>query len=304
MEGYNTRGVAFLALIAPPGEVLLRTHRNMGKRIFVSAVILPVLAFIIYAPYWNGLLFYLFLLALSILAAREIHLLTGKIVVFKRKAGSMLWFVLPPVILLAIGFTNLFVNIYPGAMLYTATGIVIGMGVLSLTVTRPGEWLRRFAFFFANFVFVGISCLLLLLLHGEQRGFMYIYFLLFSAWVSDAAAYICGSRFGKRRGIVACSPNKSVEGYIGAFVATMVLVNGFKLVFRAGFAPGILQVNMLGFCIALTAPIGDLGESCFKRKAGVKDSSALFPELGGVLDIFDSVLFSVPIYYILVKSIL
>lgn len=304
MEGYNTRGVAFLVLIAPPGEVLLRTHRNMGKRIFVSAVILPVLAFIIYAPYWNGLLFYLFLLALSILAAREIHLLTGKIVVFKRKAGSMLWFVLPPVILLAIGFTNLFVNIYPGAMLYTATGIVIGMGVLSLTVTRPGEWLRRFAFFFANFVFVGISCLLLLLLHGEQRGFMYIYFLLFSAWVSDAAAYICGSRFGKRRGIVACSPNKSVEGYIGAFVTTMVLVNGFKLVFRAGFAPGILQVNMLGFCIALTAPIGDLGESCFKRKAGVKDSSALFPELGGVLDIFDSVLFSVPIYYILVKSIL
>ena len=276
----------------------------MGKRIIVSALLLPVLAFVIYAPYWNGLLFNLFILALSILAAREIHLLTGKIIVFKRKAGSMLWFVLPPVILLAAGFTNLFVNIYPGAMLYTAAGIMVVMGALSLCVTEAGAWLRRFAFFFVNFIFVGVSCLLLLMLHGEQRGFMYIYFLLFSAWVSDAAAYLFGSRFGKRRGIVACSPNKSVEGYIGAFVATMVLVNGFKLAFRAGFAPGILQVNMLGFCIALAAPLGDLGESCFKRKAGVKDSSALFPELGGVLDIFDSVLFSAPLYYILVKSIL
>jgi phosphatidate cytidylyltransferase len=276
----------------------------MGKRTIVSAVILPVLAFVIYASYWKGLLFFLFLLALSILAAREIHLLTGKIIVFKREVGSILWFVLPPVILLAAGFTNRFVNIHPGAMLYTAAGIMTGMVVISLTAMRPGEWPRRFAFLFANFVFVGVSCLLLLLLHEEQRGFMYIYFLMFSAWVSDAAAYIFGSRFGKRRGIVACSPNKSVEGYIGAFVTTMVMVNGFKLVFRAGFAPALLQVNILGFCIALTAPLGDLGESCFKRKAGVKDSSALFPELGGVLDIFDSVLFSVPLYYILVKSIL
>jgi phosphatidate cytidylyltransferase len=155
-----------------------------------------------------------------------------------------------------------------------------------------------------SFIYCGVFSLLLLKLHGEYRGFMFVYFLLFTAWVNDAAAYIVGSRFGKTRDIVRCSPNKSMEGYIGAFIITMIMVNAFKLVFREGFAPTLIQTNLLGFCIAVTAPLGDLGESCLKRKTGVKDSSALLPGLGGVLDIFDSVLFSVPLYYILVKSII
>jgi phosphatidate cytidylyltransferase len=189
-------------------------------------------------------------------------------------------------------------------MLYTAVGIVVGLCIISIGIYGPREGSHKLLIFCASFLYVGVCTLLLLQLHGEYRGFMYIYFLFYAVWVNDAAAYIIGSRFGRRRGIVRCSPNKSVEGYIGAFIITLIMVNAFKLAFREGFAPNILQANLLGFCMALTAPLGDLGESCFKRKASVKDSSSLFPGLGGVLDIFDSVLFSVPIYYILVKSIL
>ena len=276
----------------------------MRKRILISIIIIPVLTYIIYAPYWNGLLFFLFLLMLSALVARETHLLIGKMVFFQRRRASLLWFVLPPLLMHAARFTNRFVNSTRGAMLYTATGIVAGLCVLSIVVYGLREGPRKLLIFCMSFVYSGVFTLLLLQLHGEYRGFMFIYFLFFAAWVNDAAAYVIGSQFGRTRGIVPCSPNKSMEGYIGAFVVTMIMVNAFKFMFRGGFAPNIVQTNLLGFCIALTAPLGDLGESCFKRKAGVKDSSALFPGLGGVLDIFDSVLFSVPLYYILVKSIL
>ncbi len=276
----------------------------MRKRILVSIIIIPVLTYIIYAPYWNGLLFFLFLLMLSALTAREIHLLTGKMVFFKRGRASFLWFVLPPLLMHAARFINRFVNTTPGAMLYTVTGIVAGLCILSIVIYGLREGPHKLLIFCMSFIYSGVFPLMLLQLQGEYRGFMFIYFLFFAAWVNDAAAYVIGSRFGRRRGIVRCSPNKSMEGYIGAFVVTMIMVNAFKFMFHEGFAPNIVQTNLLGFCVALTAPLGDLGESCFKRKAGVKDSSALFPGLGGVLDIFDSVLFSVPLYYILVKSIL
>jgi phosphatidate cytidylyltransferase len=276
----------------------------MGKRILVSVIAIPLLAYIIYAPYAHNLLFFLFLLALSTLAAREIHLLTGNIAPFKGQGASVLWFVLPPIFLYGAAFTNHFLNVTPDAMLYTAVGIITALSVLSLILFGVREGSRKLVFFCASAVYAGVCTLLILQLRGEHRGFMYVYFLFSASWVSDAAAYIIGSRFGRRKGIVACSPNKSLEGYVGAFVVTMIMANGFKLLFRSGFDPTLLQVNLLGFCIALTAPLGDLGESCFKRKAGVKDSSSLFPGMGGVLDIFDSILFSVPVYYVLVMYII
>lgn len=275
----------------------------MRKRILISILIIPVLVYVIYAPYWNGVLFFLFLLLLSALASREIHLLIGKVVSFRHRRASGLWFVLPPLLIIAAGYTNRFVNASPCAMLYTGAAIVAGMCVLSLARYGLREGVHHFLIISANFVYSGVFPLLLQLLHGEYRGFIFIYFLFFTAWVNDAAAYFIGSLFGRTRGILRCSPNKSLEGYIGALVITMIMVNAFNLIFRDGFAPGIVQTNVMGFCIALTAPLGDLGESFFKRKTGVKDSSAFLPGLGGVLDIFDSVLLSVPLYYILVQHI-
>jgi len=276
----------------------------MRKRILISILIIPVLVYVIYAPYWNGIYFFLFLFLLSALASREIHLLIGMVVSFRHRRTSGLWFVLPPLLIIAAGYTNRFINASPSAMLYTGAAIVAGLCVLSLVIYGLREGALHFLSFSGNFVYSGVFPLLLLLLHGEYRGFMFIGFLFFAAWVNDAAAYFIGSLFGRTRGILRYSPNKSLEGYIGAFVITMIMVNVFKLIFRSGFAPDIVQTNVVGFCIALTAPLGDLGESFFKRKTGVKDSSAFLPGLGGVLDIFDSVLLSVPLYYILVQRIL
>ena len=276
----------------------------MRKRILISILIIPVLAYIIYAPFLSGILFFIFLLFLSFFASREIHQLIRRVMYFKNDKTSFLWFVVPPALILTLEFTIRFVNVLPGAMLYTGASIAGLLFVLSIIRYGTEQGAHRSFLFFANFIYCGVFPLLLLLLHGRERGFMLVYFLFITAWVNDAAAYFVGFRFGRTRGLLQHSPNKSLEGYIGAFVVTMVVANVFKLIVREGFSPDLIQTNVMGLAIALTAPLGDLGESLFKRKTGVKDSANFLPGLGGVLDIFDSVLLSVPVYYTLVLLIL
>lgn len=121
-------------------------------------------------------------------------------------------------------------------------------------------------------------------------------------WANDTAAYAIGRRWGSRKLMPAVSPGKSVEGAIGALVVTIVVaiplvalldrwVDLFTL--ADGFALGVL--------IGVAAPCGDLIESSFKRDAGVKDVSRLIPGHGGVLDRFDSLLVTVPLFYYYVR---
>lgn len=123
-------------------------------------------------------------------------------------------------------------------------------------------------------------------------------------WTNDTAAYAIGKRWGRRRLAPAVSPGKSLEGALGALVVTIAvavpllwLVDRWVPVFTAvdGFALGLL--------VGVAAPCGDLVESAFKRDAGVKDVSQLVPGHGGVLDRFDSLLFTVPAFYYYVREI-
>jgi phosphatidate cytidylyltransferase len=128
-------------------------------------------------------------------------------------------------------------------------------------------------------------------------GAVYIYLLFLLAWISDAGAYFIGSRFGKIKGIVKLSPNKSLEGFIASFLLTIAVAIGFKLILSQKLPIGMKQMITLGLIVAVLAPLGDLLESWVKRRGGVKDSSKFLPGFGGVLDIFDSILFTAPFYF-------
>jgi phosphatidate cytidylyltransferase len=128
--------------------------------------------------------------------------------------------------------------------------------------------------------------------------------LLALAWFDDAAAYFIGSFFGRTRGVVRASPNKSAEGYAGAFALTVGLSALLPLVFPARCPFGFLESIGAGLLVAVLAPLGDAGESALKRRAGVKDASRLLPAFGGVLDIFDSVLACAPFYLLFTSVVL
>ncbi len=126
-------------------------------------------------------------------------------------------------------------------------------------------------------------------------------------WASDIGAYAAGRLFGKRKLIPSVSPGKTVAGAIGGLIATIIfayLYSRFALRPAAQLALSPWGAVIFGLVISLAAQVGDLAESLLKREADVKDSSRLIPGHGGVLDRVDSLLFTLPVGYLLADLLL
>lgn len=119
-------------------------------------------------------------------------------------------------------------------------------------------------------------------------------------WLGDTFAYFGGRAWGRRKLIPAVSPGKTVEGAISSVVGTTVMGALYAwLILGAwlGVEYPLLLGALAGLLVSITAQIGDLAESLLKREAGVKDSGALLPGHGGMLDRFDALLFTLPLMY-------
>ena len=115
----------------------------------------------------------------------------------------------------------------------------------------------------------------------------------------DSLAWLFGILFGRgNRGIVPASPNKSIAGFIGGFIASIASGGLAAYLFPESFGKSLTGSLFIGFCTALAAIIGDLIESIFKRSAAVKDSGALILGRGGILDSIDSILLAAPVFYL------
>ncbi len=113
-------------------------------------------------------------------------------------------------------------------------------------------------------------------------------------WANDTAAFLTGKKFGKHKLIERLSPKKSIEGFVGGLIGSLLV--GFAL---SKFWPIMSTIEWIIFSaiVAIFGSIGDLFQSSLKRSAGVKDSGNIIPGHGGILDRLDSFLFSVPIVY-------
>ncbi len=123
-------------------------------------------------------------------------------------------------------------------------------------------------------------------------------------WFSDAGGFIVGKFFGKHRINFLSSPNKTIEGYIGAFIfGYLVAAILFLLENIFNFNPkfSLFRLFIISTFVILSGILGDLSESTFKRWANKKDSGELLPGHGGFFDRFDSVIYSMPVYYLILK---
>ena len=121
-------------------------------------------------------------------------------------------------------------------------------------------------------------------------------------WATDTGAYFFGRTFGRHKLIPSVSPAKTVEGALGGVVVAIIAAWLYVLFLLKPLAQlSMLPVSLTLFAILIScvAQTGDLAESLFKRDAGVKDSSKLLPGHGGILDRFDSLLFVLPVAYVL-----
>jgi phosphatidate cytidylyltransferase len=143
-----------------------------------------------------------------------------------------------------------------------------------------------------DLLWICVHCLVYL--HYVYGGWTLL-FMFTLVWVVDIGAYFCGRRFGKRKLAPVISPGKTWEGVFGGLAATlawMLLV--YALV--DGLQPGLAAYLAIGLATVSVSIVGDLFESVLKREAGVKDSGALLPGHGGVLDRIDSVIAAAPVF--------
>lgn len=133
--------------------------------------------------------------------------------------------------------------------------------------------------------------------------------LLTMVWANDVGAYLVGVTMGKHKMAPKISPKKSWEGFFGGlFFAILVAILWQKFYFSQPLAIGeagdnstlgLVLWGVLGLFVGLAAVVGDLVESAFKRKIGVKDSGKIIPGHGGMLDRFDALLMALPIFYLI-----
>jgi phosphatidate cytidylyltransferase len=134
------------------------------------------------------------------------------------------------------------------------------------------------------------------------RADMIILVFLLTVIASDSAAWAAGMLFGAgNRGIVPVSPNKSVAGFIGGLTAAVLVGLGSVFLIPGAFSsprlPSLAAGCVLGLLSGGAAALGDLAESAMKRSSDIKDSGAIIPGRGGVLDTVDSISLAAPVYY-------
>lgn len=121
-------------------------------------------------------------------------------------------------------------------------------------------------------------------------------------WTNDTFAYLVGKSMGKHKLFERISPKKTIEGFLGGVVFAAIagfLISKFYIRPNPEFSnTSILIWTIIALIVSIFGTIGDLVESKFKRVAGVKDSGAIMPGHGGVLDRLDSVIFVAPIIYL------
>ncbi len=135
-------------------------------------------------------------------------------------------------------------------------------------------------------------------------GVKLVGFILIVTKLGDIGALLIGSWIGKNPLLPRISPNKSVEGAIGSIVFSIIGAIGCWGLLPREPQFSLLQVATMGAFFGAMGQLGDLSESLIKRDCQIKDSGKFLPGMGGVLDIIDSLLFSVPAFYLYIVAVL
>jgi phosphatidate cytidylyltransferase len=258
-----------------------------GRRFLSAVLLLPPLAALLY--FGSPLHFLLVVLAVIAIAQAELYrLFAGRGIAPFRAAG----------IAVALGLALLVARGAPGGVV--ALGFALGVGAV-LVAALPGRgplelaWARVAATLFGA-GYVGGLLVVLALLRGLPGGAGIVAYLCLVTWGGDTGAFYVGRAFGRRRLCPPISPGKTVEGSLGGLAASLLasllagglVGGGFPAAHRAG----------LGLALGAAGQVGDLCESLLKRSLAAKDSGALIPGHGGLLDRLDSLLFSGPVLYL------
>src|SRR5262245_46451397 len=174
---------------------------------------------------------------------------------------------------------------------------LMGLAILTLATRRPlVEALPAAGISSSALLLVALPLSFAARIHGISLvGKYLLLFVLVITWIGDTAAYFVGRALGKHPFAPHLSPKKTWEGAVAGFLGSILVV----LAITATHLVNISTLHLIGIATVGNAAgqLGDLLESAYKRSAGVKDSGALLPGHGGVLDRIDALILAIPVVW-------
>ena len=170
-------------------------------------------------------------------------------------------------------------------------------------LTYPRYKTNDIALSFFSFFYVSIMLSYIYQVRDLDNGIYLVWLIFISAWGSDTCAYCTGMLIGKHKLPNELSPKKSIEGCIGGIVGSALLGFIYATIFKEQLAMEHVQwiFAVIGAFGSVLSQIGDLAASAIKRNYQIKDYGQLIPGHGGILDRFDSIIFTAPIVFILLQ---
>lgn len=274
---------------------------KMIQRFLIFLIGLPlVLGIVLFLPQKNHLASSMVLTTLSGLGAVEF---AGFLKKKQNAIGSLEAVILgifAPVsmtLVVSFGFSDqlIFVALILGAFWLLVSRVFSSEEQLKDTTSRVAAG-------FSVMIYPGIFMAWFIKMNQLPQAGMIVFMFLLIVVVNDSAAWATGMLFGKgNQGIIPASPRKSIAGFAGGFVVSMILGLGAALfipqVFSSNRLPSPVAGIILGLLSAAAGNLGDLAESALKRSSDMKDSGIIIPGRGGVLDTIDSICLAAPVYY-------
>lgn len=264
----------------------------LKQRVVTAAIVIPLVIFLIWVgdPWFS-----LFIAAVVLLGTFEFYRISGNL--DRRQPLVYLGLLWALALALSPHYKN--TSVLP---IVVTTATVISLVWLLCRSPRE-EAFRNWAWVVAGVLYVGwlLGYWLNLRILPDGRGWVYL--AMFTTFANDTSAFFIGRTWGKRKLISAISPAKTCEGALGGLLIAIVVavaISRIPILFSSSPLE-YWRAILLGCLISLFAQLGDLVESLLKRNMGVKESGKLLPGHGGILDRFDSLIFTgVVVYYYIV----
>lgn len=260
--------------------------RAIFGALYVAIIIIGILC--------GPLVFLLLLLTLSTLGVNEFLNMTGDPAAGRGPSEATVAMLLRS--LDCVGAAVLVVTVWVNSLFLPGIVTYILYLLMRLTIqlwVRNADALRSLSTSMMSQLYVALPIALMSIVYRLSPHLLLLLFIL--VWVNDTFAYLTGRRFGRRKLWERISPKKTFEGLWGGMAMTVIIAVVCGIFFSRYFAGmGVLAMGILGIVVSAAATLGDLVESLLKRTVGVKDSGAIIPGHGGILDRIDSILLVVP----------